>query len=105
MLNKLHNFSLTLFPCLQNEDDAHNDNKMKPCLQHIAQCLVHKKCSVILGILTVFRQELDNRGSCRPNKSCGLYPSSNWNPLRGFEQDVDMIHGVFRRLLWEQCVE
>lgn len=38
-------------------------------------------------------------------RSCRLYPRNNGKPLRGVEQDGDMIHGVLEASLWKQFKE
>lgn len=38
-------------------------------------------------------------------RSCRLYPRNNGKPLRGVEQDGDMIHGVLEASLWKQFEE
>lgn len=38
-------------------------------------------------------------------KSCGLYPRNNGKPVRGFEQDGDMIHGLSEGSLWKQRMD
>lgn len=67
---------------------------MKLCLQSIAQCLIHEKYSILLGILTLIRQDPNTRGLIGHFKDCGLYPRNNGKPLKTSEQGGNLIDNV-----------